>query len=215
MAIANTTIQVRKSGTTGVKPTSLANGELALNFADDKLYYKNNNGNISYFYGANNGPSFSTANANNVLLLATAPNDTLSIVPGNNITISACTTTKTVTINSTNSTGDSTAAFAQANAAFDKANSAGSFANGAFTTANNALANTGSLITVNGVSQFLIANTLTSTSNSTGALVVKGGVGVSGNVTVNNYVTVTNTAGGISGHMAYNSTQSSIDFTFF
>ena len=117
MAIANTTIQVRKSGTTGAKPTSLANGELAINFADDKLYYVNKLGNISYFYGANNGPSFSTANANNTLLLATNPNDTLSIVPGNNITITACTTTKTITVNSVLEP-----AFAQANAAFNKAN---------------------------------------------------------------------------------------------
>ena len=98
MTIANTTIQVRKSGTTGVKPTSLANGELALNFADGKLYYVNTQGNLSFFYGANNGPSFSTANANNTLLLASTPNDTLSFNGSNGVTISACTTTKTITV---------------------------------------------------------------------------------------------------------------------
>ena len=93
MAIANTTLQIRKSGTTGVKPTTLANGELALNYADGKLYYKNSLGAVSYFYG----PSFSTANANNTLILASTPNDIISIVPGTNINITACTITKTIT----------------------------------------------------------------------------------------------------------------------
>jgi hypothetical protein len=125
MAIANTTIQVRKSGTTGVKPTSLANGELAINYADNKLYYKDGNGNISHFYGANNGPGFATANANNTLVLATLSNDTLSITPGNNVTITACTTTKTITVN------------AVLDPAFDAANNAGSFANSAYVLANN------------------------------------------------------------------------------
>jgi hypothetical protein len=134
MAIANTTLQIRKSGTPGVKPTSLANGELAINFADDKLYYKNSVGDISYFYGANNGPSFSVANANNTLILASTPNDTLSIVPGNNITISACTTSKTVTINGTG--GDISPAYNQANAAFNQANTAFNQANSAFAEAN-------------------------------------------------------------------------------
>ena len=131
MAIANTTLQIRKSGITSVKPTTLAAGELAINYADDKLYYKNSSGNISYFYGANNGPGFSTANANNTLLLASTPNDTLSIVPGNNTTITACTTTKTITVNAILDP-----AFTQANSAFNAANSAASFANGAFTKAN-------------------------------------------------------------------------------
>ena len=44
------------------------------------------------------------------------------------------------------------------------------------------LSNTSTLLTVNSVSQILITNTTTSTSNTTGALVVKGGVGVQGNV---------------------------------
>ena len=219
MAIANTTLQIRKSGITSIKPTTLAVGELAINYADDKLYYKNSVGNISYFYGANNGPGFSTANANNTLLLASTPNDTLSIVAGNNTTITACTTTKTITVNAILDP-----AFTQANSAFNAANSAASFANsafiqannissyangqitiiagvdttqntniasaqsfanGAFTTANNALANTGPLLITNGSAQVLIANTAASTSNTTGALVVSGGLGVSGNVNIN------------------------------
>lgn len=57
-------------------------------------------------------------------------------------------------------------------------------ANAAFATANNALPNTSSLITVNGSSQVLIANTTASTSNTTGALVVSGGAGIAGNLNV-------------------------------
>jgi cytoskeletal protein CcmA (bactofilin family) len=44
------------------------------------------------------------------------------------------------------------------------------------------LSNTSTLLTVNSASQILITNTTTSTSNTTGALVVKGGVGIQGNV---------------------------------
>ena len=165
MAIANTTIQIKKSGSTGNKPTSLNYGELALNYFDGKLFYKDSSGNISYFYGANNGPSFATANANNNLILASTPNDTISFNAGNGISITACTTTKTVTIGDLGSyslassaaiyangaftqanaaftaanTGSTPAfAFTQANAAYNQANSASLYANGAFTQANGA-----------------------------------------------------------------------------
>jgi hypothetical protein len=132
MAIANTTIQIKKSGSTGNKPASLNFGELALNYFDGKLFYKDSSGNISYFYGANNGPSFATANANNNLILASTPNDTISFNAANGISITACTTTKTITI------GDPTT--------FSLASSAAIYANGAFTQANAAFdaANTGS-----------------------------------------------------------------------
>ena len=97
MAIANTILIHKKSGITGNTPSSLANGEMALNYADGKLYYKNSTGKIAYFYGANNGPSFATANANNTLIVASVPNDTLSLVPSGGITVTANTTTKTIT----------------------------------------------------------------------------------------------------------------------
>lgn len=159
MTIANTTIQIKKSGTTGNKPTSLNYGELALNYYDGKLFYKDSSGNISHFYGANNGPSFATANANNNLILASTPNDTLSLNAANGISITACTTTKTITIGdgTTYSLASSAAlyangAFIQANAAFDAANSgstpafAFAQANAAFIQANAAFeaANSGS-----------------------------------------------------------------------
>jgi hypothetical protein len=67
------------------------------------------------------------------------------------------------------------------------------FINNAYTQANNALPNTSSLITVNGVSQLVIANTAASTSNSTGALVVKGGIASNGAIyTTGGSITVTN-----------------------
>ena len=65
------------------------------------------------------------------------------------------------------------------------------------TQANTLLPNTGSLITVNGSSQLVISNTTASTSNTTGALVVKGGLGVSGNSYISNaYTSKIYTTGG-------------------
>jgi hypothetical protein len=161
--MSNTAIQLKKSGITGNTPSSLAFGEVALNYADGKLYYKNSLGGTSYI---SNQYSFDTINSNNSLIFAGSGSDTLSFVAGNNITISTNTTTKTITINASISGGsDPGPAFDRANAAYnhanaaydvantgvpdswartqannayDKANSAGSFANGAFVTANSA-----------------------------------------------------------------------------
>jgi hypothetical protein len=72
------------------------------------------------------------------------------------------------------------------------------------TKANAALSNTGSVITVNGVSQLFVSNTASSTSNSTGALVVQGGIGTSGaiystggSITINNGLATTGNSGTI------------------
>ena len=155
--MSNTAIRLKKSGVTGNTPTGLANGELALNYADGKLYYKNSLGGTSYI---TNQFSFDTINANSSLILATSGSDTLSFVAGDNITIGTNTTTKTITINASVSGGsDPGPAFDRANAAYntantggdpwvrtqannayDAANSSGSFANSAFLTANSAYA---------------------------------------------------------------------------
>jgi hypothetical protein len=73
------------------------------------------------------------------------------------------------------------------------ANQALGIAQSTATIANNALPNTGSLITVNSASRLFVSNTTTSTSNTTGALVVAGGIGVAGpiystgsSITINN-----------------------------
>jgi hypothetical protein len=97
MTIANTTIVVKKSGVSGNIPSTLANGELAINYADGKLYYKNALGTITAISssGAN---SFATINASGTLVLASSNNDILTILGSNGITVSACSTSKTVTI---------------------------------------------------------------------------------------------------------------------
>jgi hypothetical protein len=128
--MSNTSIQLKKSGATGNTPSGLAFGEVALNYADGKLYYKNSLGGTSYI---SNQFSFDTINANNSLILATGVSDTLSFVAGNNISISTNTTTKTITIDSS---GTATDQFAR-----DAANSAGSYANSGYTQANTATNN--------------------------------------------------------------------------
>ena len=61
------------------------------------------------------------------------------------------------------------------------------------TQANTLLPNIGSVITVNSVSKLYVSNTAPSTSNSTGALVVSGGLGVTGNVYIDGlYLTSNN-----------------------
>jgi hypothetical protein len=118
--MSNTSIQLKKSGVTGNTPSGLAFGEVALNYADGKLYYKNSLGGTSYI---SNQFSFDTINSNNSLILAGGVSDTLSFVAGDNITISTNTTTKTITINAT-SGGDPSYAFDKANSAYNKANNA-------------------------------------------------------------------------------------------
>jgi len=97
MAIANTTIQLKKSSVAGNVPVSLSSGELALNFFDGKLYYKNAQNTINYF-AAGITKSFATVNSNSSLVLASSNNDILSFAAGNNISISTDTVGKTITI---------------------------------------------------------------------------------------------------------------------
>jgi hypothetical protein len=93
--LANTVIQLKRSGTTGNTPSSLNYGEVALNYYDGKLFYKNPSNVISYI---TNSLSFATVNANSSLILATSPSDILSIVPGNNAFITTNTSAKSLTI---------------------------------------------------------------------------------------------------------------------
>ena len=116
--MSNTAIQLKKSGVSGNTPSGLSFGEVALNYADGKLYYKNSLGGTSYI---TNQYSFDTINSNNSLIFAGSGSDTLSFAAGNNITITTNTTTKTITINAIDSTTDASA-YAHANAAYNKAN---------------------------------------------------------------------------------------------
>jgi hypothetical protein len=97
--MANTTIQIKKSGITGNVPSGLSFGEIAINYADGKLYYKSNSGSTTYI---TNQQSFATINSNNSLILATSGSDILNFVTGNNVTISTNTSTKSITIGLTN-----------------------------------------------------------------------------------------------------------------
>ena len=133
MPIANTTIRLRKSATPGNQPSSLANGEIAINYADGRIYYLNANGSIASISGGGSSSySFSTINVNSSLVLATSPTDILTLLGANGITVTACTTSKVITIGTTGTVGIDTYARDTANgaaslaqAAFDKANTGG------------------------------------------------------------------------------------------
>lgn len=198
MATANTLIRLKKSGTSGITPSALEYGELGLNYADGKLFYKKPNGTIgSFSAAATTTESFSTLNVNSTLLLATTPTDILNLTSTGGINILGDGTSKTITI-------DGTETFNKAQAAFSQANVAN-------TVAYNAVMRTGDTIT----GDLVINSNTVSTSNGTGSLLVSGGVGVTGNVSVSGYLNLSNTAGGRSGHIFFNEKESSIDFVFF
>jgi len=182
--MANTSIQLKKSSITGNVPASLAYGELAINYADGKLFYKHANGSIASISTGSLTNSFATINANSSLILATSPTDTLSILPGNNITISTDTVGKSITINSTATGGSGTtdqfarntanAAFNQANAAIDLAQSAYNYANtipggggGSLTVSNDITSNTARFINFTSNTSGAISTINTSSNNLT------------------------------------------------
>lgn len=96
--MANTTIRLKKSGVVSNVPASLDLGELALNYADGKLYYKNADGLITYISSGATTNSFATINANSSLVIATSNTDILSLAGANNITINSDGISKTITI---------------------------------------------------------------------------------------------------------------------
>jgi hypothetical protein len=126
--MANTVITLKKSAVPSSKPTSLSNGELAINFADGTLYYKNLTGQIVSFSSSSSGSnSFSTINANGTLVVASSPSDILTIISGSNIQIDGDAVNDRITISAISG-----------GAAFDKANTANLIASGAFDKANSA-----------------------------------------------------------------------------
>lgn len=85
--MANTVIALKKSGTSSAVPSSLSNGELAINYADGTLFYKHANGSIASISGGGGGSNFGTVDANGTLLISDTSGDVLSIYPGDGITI--------------------------------------------------------------------------------------------------------------------------------
>jgi hypothetical protein len=94
-----TTIRLKKSGATGNVPsnTELEFGELALNYADGVLYYKNNTGTVSQISGSS-ANTFETINANGTLLIPDSNTDILSVGSGQGIHITANSLTDTLSI---------------------------------------------------------------------------------------------------------------------
>jgi hypothetical protein len=100
--MANTTIQLKKSATPAASPSDLANGELAINYADGKLFYKAANGTILSITSGTSTNSFSTVNANGTLIVSDSPTNILTVVPGNNITVVGDAVNDKVTVGLTN-----------------------------------------------------------------------------------------------------------------
>lgn len=85
-----TKIKLKKSGATGNVPSnvSLDYGELAINYADGILYFKNASNVIQQISGVT-ANSFETINANGTLLIADSNTDILTIAAGSGINITA------------------------------------------------------------------------------------------------------------------------------
>lgn len=147
--MANTVFQHKRSGTPASVPSVLEFGELAINYADGLIFYKNATSHIVSISGGGGGNAFGTINANGTLVVSDTAGDVLNLVAGTNVTFSVDAVNDIITINASGGGGDVSAPFAAANAAFLAANSA--FANGntthtltiaAFSAANTKLANT-------------------------------------------------------------------------
>ena len=164
----NTVITLKKSATPSAAPASLANGELAINFADGKLYYKHANGTIAAISsgGAGAGDSFGTVNAAGTHIIADTAGDILTLEAGSGITITGDAINDKITIAAT--TVDISLAFTQAKTARDHANSA-------FGVANAALPNT-SGVSFNGSLYFPTGNVGIGTVNTAANLHVVGSV---------------------------------------
>ena len=100
MATSNTVIQLKRSATSGNTVTSadINYGELAINYADGKLFYRATDDTIGTIYTPN---VYSTINVNSTLLVPTTPTEILSLQPSAAITITANTTTDTIVIGET------------------------------------------------------------------------------------------------------------------
>lgn len=95
----NTAIKIKKSGATGNTPADLEYGEVAINYADGKLYYKNDLNAIRYI---TNQDTFGSVMANGTLIVSTSPTDILTVTPNNNIRVVGIPAAKAFTIDLSN-----------------------------------------------------------------------------------------------------------------
>lgn len=93
--MANTKIQIKRSGSSGNTPSVLDFGELGLNYYDGYLFYKDNLGQIQKIFSSD---SFSTVIANSELLLADSPYSVLTLTSTDPIIIDADINSDTVDI---------------------------------------------------------------------------------------------------------------------
>lgn len=100
MSSSNTTIQLKRSSISGNTVTSsdINYGELAINYADGKLFYRKTDDSIGTIYTPN---VYSTINVNSTLLIPTSPTEILSLRPTGAITLNANPGTDTITIGET------------------------------------------------------------------------------------------------------------------
>jgi hypothetical protein len=142
--MSNTIIELRHSKQTGNVPTSLANGELAINTYDGKLFYRGGVSNTIQTIERFQGP----AGLNGELQF----NDSGVLGSDSGLTYNKTTDVITVVggaiVGGVNVTPQIQLAFTQANTPSHVANSAASYANSAFARANNSLdANNGGTVT--------------------------------------------------------------------
>lgn len=139
---ANTTIQLKKSATPSAIPDGLAYGELAINYADGKLYYKNVNNYIVEFTPQTVSNYFGSISANGTLVIADTTGDVFTLTPGDNISIVGDALNDIVTIaaklDAANAWTNTQIAlvFDKTNSAYAQANTARDHANAAFAKAN-------------------------------------------------------------------------------
>ena len=93
--MANTSILLKRSGLTGITPSSLNFGELALNYYDGKIYYKNASSVITSIGSVN---SFANINANSTLILASSGSDTLALTANNGVSVVGNSSSKSINI---------------------------------------------------------------------------------------------------------------------
>lgn len=100
-------IILKKSSVVSKIPTTadLEYGEVAINYADGKLYYKDNNNQIQYFSASNvsggGGPAFSTISVSGQdLVVAEVNSDTLNLIAGQGIVLTTDSSTDSITISS-------------------------------------------------------------------------------------------------------------------
>lgn len=94
--MANTVIRLKKSSVSGRSPTALEWGELAINYTDGKLFYKDDANVIQRISGGAN--SFMYMNVAGTMLVAGVLADVLTINSGNNISMNVDAVTNRYTI---------------------------------------------------------------------------------------------------------------------